>query len=621
MLLIWGVIAFLQMIVIPGYLARVYLRLETESRIQRWIYTFVFSLITNYLLVFSLTLLRVYIPAVVYGVLLIETLLLIFHWLKKPSSPWHLDIKYLLAKAGQSWAANTLLYNIFLLLSFVMIGIFFYYFFSRLGEVFRIIDEALSWNRYAVEWFNNQLPEKSWYYPQLISTNWSMAYSIMQNTDIHFIPRSIMPLFFIGILMLFLDLALQKKNTVYLLGLIFYGLIGIGLYGPTYIASGFVDIAVTFFSFLAFYVLHLHYTNDNRPPLQLRHAILSILFASAAAAVKQAGLFMLIIILAWNILLISRSRAHLGKNNIKKIMAAFALIIILVGLSWYIYRTITIIKGSDKPGIAEVTQQVHHQRTYFERFAFGLNKLTHPNRVNRNSDITVFVIIAAVLLLFSFFHRRSKVVTSVVVIPYTISWGLFFSYSYRNLSLAFPFMAFAMAAGAHWLFEKILPKKEKTSPSSIHLAPAENLPPAMPHRGLKFSPWYIGAGLALIVIILNYTLLTEKAIKTDQFEKQIMIGNLKLNQLLYEYHDKHGFEGKIFSKYKQLRVLPVLRDYWALDRDDKDVYYLLDNFNTRSKQRTEEIKRKVKNGQYTLLFIHGKYWFIQVKHRAKENPK
>ncbi|MDQ1354636.1 MAG: hypothetical protein QG657_4945 [Acidobacteriota bacterium] len=611
------------MTVIPGYLARAYLRIKPESRIQGWVYTFAFSLIFNYMLVFSLTLLGVYKPAVIYALLLIETALLVYHRKISKNPPFRLDFKSMVNNTRQFLAANSIIYNILLFISLFILGVFFYYLFSRWGEVFRMIDEALSWNRYAVEWFNNRLPEKSWYYPQLVSTNWSMAYVIMQNPDIHFVPRGIMPLFSIGILMLFLDMGMQKKNTIYLLGLIFYGLIAINLHGPVFIASGFMDIAVTFFSFLAFYVLHLHYTGDNQLPFQSKHALLSVLFAAAATATKQAGLYILVIVLAWNIILLYKNRAGLGRNTIKKISCIMALMIILLGLSWYIYRTITIIKGSDRPGIVEVTQQVHHQRTYSERFAYGFNKIMHPNRVTRNSDITLYVYLAFMLLFFSLFHRRSRVVTCVMVIPFTIIWGLFYSYSYRNLSLAFPFFAFSMAVGAHWFVQKVRPKKwtaaAAVAPAAAVTAPDDtDAAPALPGRGLRVSFWPLLVAFVVIAAVLNFTLLTDEAIKKDQLEKQKQLGNLQLNQLLYKYHQEHGFEGKVFSKYKQFRVLPVLKDYCALDREDKDVYYLLDNFNTRSRQRTEAVRKKVKSGEYTLLFKYGKYWFIQVKHRAKE---
>lgn len=627
MLLLWGVIAFLQMTMIPGCFARAYLPIKPESRIQGWVYTFSFSLIINYLLVFSLTLMGIYKPAVIYALLLIEIGLLAYHRKKNPRPPFRLDFRNLFAKIRQFLASNSLLYNSLLLISLVIIGVFFYYLFSRWGEVFRMIDEALSWNRYAVEWFNNRLPEKSWYYPQLVSSNWSMAYVIMQNPDIHFVPRGIMPLFSIGILMLFLDLGIQKKNAIYLLGLIFYGLIGITLHGSTFIASGFMDIAVTFFSFLAFYVLHLHYTGENQPAFQSKHALLSVLFAAAAAATKQAGLYMLVIVVVWNIILLYKNRAGLGKKTIRKTTGIMTLIIILVGLSWYAYRTITILQGSDKAGIKEVTQQVHHNRTYSERFAFGFNKIMHPNRVTRNSDITLYVYLAFLLLFFSLFHRRSRVVTCVIVIPFTILWGLFYSYSYRNLSLAFPFFAFSMAFGAYWFIQKVLPKKWRTSfAAATALPPAPAIPEgpsavafsAVPTRGLRVSLWYVIIGIAIITAVLNFTLLNDATLIKDQLEKQKLIGNQQLNQKLYQYYKKHGFDGKIFSKYKQLRVLPILRDYCALDRDDGDVYYLLDNFNTRSRQRTDMVRKKVKSGEYTLLFKYGKYWFIQVKFRAKE---
>jgi hypothetical protein len=91
------------------------------------------------------------------------------------------------------------------------------------------------------------------------------------------------------------------------------------------------------------------------------------------------------------------------------------------------------------------------------------------------------------------------------------------------------------------------------------------------------------------------------------------VGNLQLNLKLYEYYKKNGLQGKIFSKYPYLRYLPVLRDYWAEERDDPGVYYYLETFSRSNKQLVREIKQKLKTGEYTQLFIDGQYLFIKVK--------
>jgi hypothetical protein len=606
-----GLIAFFQMTVIPGYLALKYFKVNLESKIQALIYGFVLSLLINYLLVFLFTAVGIYTWVTVYIVLLAEAALLLYYLIKSGRTVLHLHFRSYVVRVKDFFAANSFSYNLLLVLSLVMMGIFFYIFVSRIKAVFYLNDSVLGWNRFALDWFRNGFPVRSAHYPQLIPTNWSLAYMIIRNADIQMAARNIMPFFSIGILSLFLDLGLRKRKAVYLWASVLFGLIILYLYRPVFIAGGYVDIAVSFFSLLSFLVLY----EAEEKTFCMKRCFWSVLFACTAAVTKQSGLFILVIIIAWNLWLMksfSGVRDHGGtvfqKSPLvaegkrgKAVLIMLVLVCVIV-VSWYAYRQVLIVQEAERSEIAHVTHFVHGGRTYLERFAYGFNKILHV--WGRNDTRPAFFIYPLMFfILLSLFHRKTRYMTLFIVIPFTVIWGFFYSYSYRNLTPAFPFMALAAAYGSYLLVKK------------LRLVPARGLKqPRMPGgTGKAFKlPIYYLALLIIPLLVLNFTVFKKDLLLENQLTQQRNAGDIKLNQKLYGYYEKHGFDGKIFSKYPNVQVLPVLRDYWNSDRYADDVHYYLYNFN-RPRQQTAGIRKKLKSGEYKLLFEHREFLFIKIK--------
>ena len=260
-------------------------------------------------------------------------------------------------------------------------------------------------------------------------------------------------------------------------------------------------------------------------------------------------------------------------------------------LSWYLYRFLLINKGIEKSGIHAVTQVVHQNRTYPERMEFGLNRLIYA-RDKKHGD-ALYIYTAFILLILSLFQRNTRILMLAIVIPFTLLWSLFFSYDQRNLAMAFPFMAFCAAAGLQWLTSKL-----------------SALVPRLP--AVRLSWWHLAGFIIPLLVILNFTLFKSAAIQANQSTQLKRMGDPQLNQKLYEYYAKNGLKGKIFSKYPYLRYLPVLRDYWAEQRDDPGVYYYLETFNRPNRQLVREIKKKLKNGEYRVLFTYGQYRFLEL---------
>jgi hypothetical protein len=94
-----------------------------------------------------------------------------------------------------------------------------------------------------------------------------------------------MPLFFFANLLMFFDLAIDKKKYVYLIALIIYGLFAPIIYNLVFIADGNGDLPVSFFAFLSFYA----YLKTDKENFQLKEYIIVFLFASTAAGTKLAG--------------------------------------------------------------------------------------------------------------------------------------------------------------------------------------------------------------------------------------------------------------------------------------------------------------------------------------------
>jgi len=654
---ILGLLAFLQTVFIPGFIILNYLDVTTGngkiSKIQKLVYGFGLSLLINYLLVFLFVTLGIYRPLTMYIVLFIEGIWLLY-LIKKSSRVslyFELNINEAVNRFKRFMDSHSLHYNILLFLSFAVILVYVLYFFYFLGTVFIHWDPAIAWNRFAGEWAANQIPVNTWRYPQLIPANWSVSYVLMQTTEVQCFAKAIMPLFSIGILLLFLDLGLRRKRAVHLLALIFFGIILGYLYDPSYIVSGYVDIAVSFFAFLSFHVLYSFWEKTGSPGFKTTW--LAVVFASAAAVTKQSGLFMLAVILVWALTSLTKNSqkflrgargptawgdymrrlccAMFGailpakRHELKAIpksppnresaprtrrrqdifiaVLLLLLTVLIITASWYMLKEIQISKGIDRSEIRMV-QSVHRSDSHTERLTRGVREI-----LERRHPLLEYLVYAAVLLiLLGLFHKESRKVTLFIVIPYSLMWGFFFSYDFRNLSPAIPFMGFSAAFGIVFL-KKLLPGPGKC-----------------PKFKLSVIPLVI-ATLAVLAV-MNAAVFKKETLIHHQNLQKMKMGDYQLNDMLYRFHEKEGINGKIATNYAYLKLLPGLKKFYFkksgritlefldyLDSEEgKEIHYLLMPVVIKSeKEILQRSREKIKNKEYRVIFKCKGYCFIQVR--------
>ncbi len=616
-----GLLSFFQIVFIPGYIFLHIFKFKKANKLQTIIYSFSLSLLINYLLVYYLTLIKAYNLYVIYSIFAIELFYLIYIAVRRKRG--NLRVNFELSIFTQS---DSLAKKIFIILSFLTAAAFSYFFISNIGKVFNSWDAVFSWNRWAIDWYLGEMPYRTYLYPQLIPANWSITYIMMQNHYIHLFAKSIMPLFTIFTLALYVNLYLKKRDIVYLLSLIFYAVIIIS-YSLVYIRSGYVDIAVGFFSFLAFHSILDIESNG----ISTEKIMLIMLFSTAAAITKQTGAYMLIFSVIFIIFLIVKNRKTItGKDIFKKIL--MMVLVIVITLPWYLFKIIEINRGLDFSTISFLVKGIHHDATYIQRFMNGLATL-------RGS--AVFFLVLMFLVLVSIFVRKSRWFSIGITLPLILAWGFFFSYDDRNIIPAFPFIAYSAAFGIEFIYDKFLVKIFKFLRDKISdkLKSEKRLLYKRPKSFTEFNlsgRYIIFTGLIISVLIMGVLYFYNDNIAAKQIEIQKLSGNSQINNLLYDYKDNNDIGGKIITDYYWATTLPgfegsTIKTFKENDNfiilsnsdsfplvnpleivDDNIYGFLISDMYYNDFKFAPDFKRKILNGELSLIFEEQGYYFIKI---------
>ena len=616
-----GLLSFFQIVFIPGYIFLRIFKFKKANKLQTIIYSFSLSLLINYLLVYYLTLIKTYNLYVIYSIFAIELFYLIYIAVRRKRDNLRVNIELSVFTQSDSLAKK-----IFIILSFLVAAAFSYFFISNIGKVFNNWDAVFSWNRWAIDWYLGKMPYRTYLYPQLIPANWSITYTMMQNHYIHLFAKSIMPLFTIFTLALYINLYLKKRDMVYLASLIFYAVIIIS-YSSVYIRSGYVDIAVGFFSFLAFHSILDIESNG----VSTEKIMLVMLFSTAAALTKQTGGYILIFSVIFIIFLIVKNRKIItGKDIFKKILVM--VLIIAITLPWYLVKIIEINRGLDFSTISFLVKGIHHDATYIQRFMNGLLIL-------RGS--AAFFLVLIFLVLVSVFVRKSRWFSIGITLPLVLAWGFFFSYDDRNIIPALPFMAYSAAFGIEFIYEKFLARIYKFFCDKISekLKLEKRLLHKRPKSFIEFNlsgSYIIFAGLIISVLIMAALYFYNDNITAKQIEIQKLSGNSQINNLLYDYKDNNDINGKIITDYYWVTTLPgfegsTIKTFKENDNfiilsnsdsfplinpleivDDNIYGFLISDMYYNDFKFAPDFKRKILNGELSLIFEEQGYYFIKI---------
>ena len=504
------------------------------------------------------------------------------------------------------------LYIAFFLLSILSLIIYFFLYATKPTQIFTGWDAVISWDKWAVEWFQGMIPTLTWHYPQLIPTNLSIPYQFIGTPDVKYFSKYFANLIELALLLTVFILGIRRHKIGYFIGTAFTAwlMFAFGSRG-----SGYADTPVAFWGLLAVSCLILAQGNPDKNKLLIFGAV----FAAGSAITKQAGLW----IAVTYPLLILLSKSENGFKKVKTFLISILIIIIMVA-PWYIFKEIQIQRGLEVSEIEYVTSLVLKGRTPLEIFRSAMD-LFIATLQNRFIDGTPTLYLLILLVVFSYKDKVWAKITSIITIPFTIGWIFFFSYENRNVDLIIPLLAITAGVG----LEKVL-EIEVTDVKRILL----KVFPENARRRLKntlnnllkflltMKGWYL---LFFIPFIFLLPLkITDSRLLNNSFIKQSTVGEPTLNEKLYSFYRENGFNGKIITEYQYLGFLPDIKEYYEYNRssddsffiefNDPQVGYALINDHWCSEQVLKFVKHLIDQDKILLIFEektdNGHYYFV-----------
>jgi hypothetical protein len=588
MMFLFGIISIFQICVLPGLLLLKATHYSFSSWIESLSVLLASSLLINYFCVFLLTALHTYTKPVLLCVIIGECIVTayvyrshIIRWLKQPvalSTHKTIPIK-------NSW--------IFVLLG-VALAVCFYpvflVFFQNIPTVFTGWDPAIAWNRWAIIWSQNMMPQNIGHYPQVLSTNWSISYVLM-GMPIEFFPKAITGLFWLYTICILFNLSINHKPLRYITALF----VVLYLFAPymAIVTSGYAEVAVGFFWILGIYALIQFLSTENKQrALWYLYAISFTLIGSAL--VKQTGIYT---IAAFPILLLTIRKKLYAMTTKKQRMVFYlcsGLFFVCGVIPFYYLAQYWIRLNINGSEIHTILFTMHNHRNFYERFLYAIGLLTHDFP-------TPILIILGISSLLSLKNSFSRKLFFVFVLPYSIIWAEFFSYEVRLLLPVIPLFAITVGIGLETISAMIYSLKK-----------------------IQIRHWIILC-IALFCIGIPCIVIQDQTLIDQNTMAKMDIGDPEVNHFLFSYNMMHPISKTIFTDYIPLTLFPKfttittigafttnadIHGYLTQITDPNTKYILIP---TQADSRLlDDIQKRVENGTFIIEKKMTNYLFIRI---------
>lgn len=512
-----GILSLLQIGIIPGVLITAKIKSLTPQ--DRTLLVLPLSCIANYFLVVILTVSGAYNQTALILILMAEVAVLMLYAKRKLlQERYAIDLGALIDREKKQ--SNIIRWLVILLLLFYTLLTF-----KQIGTVFTDADVVVSWNNWAIDWYNGISPRNTYHYPQLIPALYSMTYQFMGSSEVELFAKLVPAFFPVMMMLTFLRMAsLNKQNsTIYLLALILFSLSFSRMMGSSSAFNGYADYPLAYFVLVAIFIFNLArvapYTERTKS-----NAIFLVLCAvviGGGAITKHSALYLAAIMpIAWYF--------HFRQTaTIRQIIMAYLVLLVIAG-HWFIYKQLQIYSGADSSNLQYLSEIV--ALPWYAKLWHGVAMVS-----SKISWLWIPLFIAGLLTPLGRAHAVW------IFVPFFLLWSIFASYDYRNLILALPSLAFILASGMIKLHEHFT----KSNMS------------ARVYSGIAKTV------LLLLLSVILYMLATPK-IATDLIAlnktAKRATGVPEFNEQLYAFFEVHPEPEKIASTYYALSYLPDLKE-------------------------------------------------------------
>ncbi len=656
MLLLLQILALLQLVFLPGYFLFRLIRARS-GLFRTLLFSFAFSGPMNFLLTLLLVSVGFFDQTAVLLMVATEIagiLFLVFRRKERmvfssPPPDLFLWMKQYFSSLGDGVSRRTAL--LFGLAAVFGLAAFILNLPEAFSQTFTRWDSALSWNRWALEWFAGFFPHNTMGYPQLAPCNWAMAYAVI-GEPLAFVPHGVCLLFPVAVLMMWTDLAFEYRSPGLFLGT---GLCAFFLSNVDYPAfGGEADFYVIFYSSALFYSLFLARRmaetglKDEASGTGF-YLFAACLSASSAAAAKPSGLILWILLPVFAACFLRgkeekkqpelrKTTLFSGKKWKKSIRMAWSSFRpvrrllplwlgcgLLIAAPFYVYFGIQVHRGNDRTRLMRMVDGIYGCRSrteravasaklFFARLELGCRTGVPSPRwadidrkhgflngifrfLGRHAPAVLGAFLLTALLLLS--ACRDPIwrgMTLYLVVPWILIWSVTFCYDLRNLGPVIPLFAGAMGIGI-WNLVGFCARKRILGRVLILL-------------------------FLLVLPVAAFSVCSDGSIRAAARESLRSSGDPELNRNLYACDRIEPFRGKIASDYEFLRLLPefrsgffyfeysasspeALENHRVLLKDDSVTHFLVPDY--AAPPLRAELGALMKNGTLERLFRSGEY--------------
>ena len=325
----------------------------------------------------------------------------------------------------------------------------------RIGSGFTSLDAAASWNRWAIELYNNIYNPIDAAYPLLLPSLWSIIYKIQNSNDIWWtsqVTLFLIPLFTIAILS---TLFTESKNLAYpIMGLLLYPYLI-----SSYTINGDMDMPVMLIGFLS--LISLYAAECNRGKIDFDYySYASLLLAGLASITKQAGLAFL----AFTILYIVLNRKHYRNKRVlfTVILLSFAYFASFLPL-FYLHGNagavdnITHLENLSNKGGGWHTLLKNPKSLYDLFFLTPRNITFMTPFLSVKALYTYLIILGYLLFAYKDLRKYSSIsfLSALFFMLGVAAWIKFFSYDFRNSLWTRAFFILFVSINLGYLFRRL----------------------------------------------------------------------------------------------------------------------------------------------------------------------
>lgn len=247
---------------------------------------------------------------------------------------------------------------------------------------------------------------------------------------------------------------------------------------------------------------------------------------------KQAGLLVAVVYPAL-ILILFPSRHG------RRLAAQSAGLIAVLALPWYAYSLLMIYLGEEHSNLGYLIYDLHAGRSIPER-------LVHAASLISGHSWHWLLAVFGLLFAVGVFVSRARWPILLIVLPYTLLWGCFWSYAGRNLYPVLPVAAFLAGWALEDLVRRVLPATQAGLDRLRGRAPACGIP--------------LAACLALAVLAIGLgALVSDAEIRAANDAGRARIGFEDINRALLDHFRPTGFRGTLITNYGLASYVPALK--------------------------------------------------------------